>query len=37
MAEAESQPGKFSYFVLEIPANLRLMSLINWSLIKKEV
>ena len=37
MAKAESQPGLFSYFVLKISTNLRLMSLINWSLIKKKV
>ena len=34
-AKTESQPGH-SYFFLRILANLRLMSFINWSLIKKE-
>ena len=37
MAKAESQPGHSPIFFLKILANLRLMSLINWSLIKKKV
>ena len=34
MAKTKSQAG--FYFVLKILANFRLMSLINWSLIKKK-